>query len=269
MTTAKDKVLTTPELREAILLKLDDIQTLLLGQRVNKTFEVAIDSSIHLQQALWFKSAPRDPSQPEYICRRNPLIGKFRRRLGAMSLTDGGGQICKTTEEGGEFKISVPQGAKLVRIKYISIDVIKRQGGSWRDMLPCEPALNNETWLVHVPFIIEEDGIDNIDQWLVKYMRNIQGVAGEHSYCVSLGERCDPPTMGEIVDAANSMALTVKERRIRLSAEGEASQLHEEDLQGIESWWMSEAEERLGSAKVHSHNLSANEYWFGPQEDTT
>ncbi|KAK4970714.1 hypothetical protein LTR42_007690 [Elasticomyces elasticus] len=49
------KVLGTVELLEAVLFYLDN-KTLLLSQRVNKTFEATITGSTQLQQKLFFTS---------------------------------------------------------------------------------------------------------------------------------------------------------------------------------------------------------------------
>ncbi|CAK3926498.1 F-box domain-containing [Lecanosticta acicola] len=52
--------LDTAEILEAILLKLDN-KTLLLFQRVSKTFKNVIDGSIHLQRKLFFQQAAAVP----------------------------------------------------------------------------------------------------------------------------------------------------------------------------------------------------------------
>lgn len=53
---AVDKVFNTPELLEAILIDLD-IKTILLSQRVNRTFNATIAGSIKLRRKLYFEPA--------------------------------------------------------------------------------------------------------------------------------------------------------------------------------------------------------------------
>lgn len=49
------KTLNTAELLEMILLNVDDLQALLLSQRVNRMFQATIATSKHLQKKLWFE----------------------------------------------------------------------------------------------------------------------------------------------------------------------------------------------------------------------
>lgn len=56
---AVDRVINTIELLEGILINLD-MKTLLLSQRVSKQFNAVIAGSTSLQQALFFKQAPKD-----------------------------------------------------------------------------------------------------------------------------------------------------------------------------------------------------------------
>ena len=57
MYVATHAALDTTELLEAILVHVD-MRTLLLSQRVSKTFEATIDGSLALQQTLNFKPSP-------------------------------------------------------------------------------------------------------------------------------------------------------------------------------------------------------------------
>lgn len=70
MSSTAQKTLDTPELLEAILLELPP-QSVLLSQRVNKTFKVVTDGSIKLQQHLFFKQ--RTPQSTDKI-QVNPFL---------------------------------------------------------------------------------------------------------------------------------------------------------------------------------------------------
>ncbi|KAK3649194.1 hypothetical protein LTR56_007034 [Elasticomyces elasticus] len=84
--TAITAVLGTTELLETILLSLDThtcsgLQTLLLSQRVNKTFKATIAGSPRLQEALFFRRTTRVDSQTIASTPQpdvNPLIRDFR-----------------------------------------------------------------------------------------------------------------------------------------------------------------------------------------------
>lgn len=60
-------VINTPELLESILVRVD-AKTLLLSQRVNKTFNATIAGSIILQQELCFRATPDDESKSADSC---------------------------------------------------------------------------------------------------------------------------------------------------------------------------------------------------------
>lgn len=86
---AATKVLNTTELLEQILLGVDN-KTLLLSQRVSKTFKDTIDRSVKLQRALFFQQDPEIQQavergeevdhQREYnplLCGRKVKLGDF------------------------------------------------------------------------------------------------------------------------------------------------------------------------------------------------
>ena len=72
------RVLGTPELLEAILLRLPT-QDLLLSQRVNKQFKDTITQSMRLQQALFLAPAPVSVSGTEAIINPLLVLSKLRR----------------------------------------------------------------------------------------------------------------------------------------------------------------------------------------------
>ncbi|KAK5713774.1 hypothetical protein LTR17_017458 [Elasticomyces elasticus] len=139
-------VLGTVELLEAVLFYLDN-KTLLLSQRVSKTFEATITGSTQLQQKLFFTSVAAGTSYRclqegcnDLICmgcsfdrtlghvHQNPL---FAYELDHIVVVNREATISVYTE--GTFVLSAreqfrPAAAKL-------------EHGSWRRMLPCQPAM--------------------------------------------------------------------------------------------------------------------------------
>ncbi|KAF2162409.1 hypothetical protein M409DRAFT_27034 [Zasmidium cellare ATCC 36951] len=244
MATAKDKVFATPELLEAILLEVDDMQTLLLSQRVDKTFKAAIDSSIHFQRALWFKPMPSTASLPRDKVLRNSLIGKFRRRLGIERMVQGSFQ--RLHDDGSESEVDFEWKST----KIITLSVIKRRKGSWRKMLPFQPGLATETWLVGTPFghlryMPEKWDDDTVHYWKIDFHPPIAGVIGLCGRYMNLGEPSQALTMGEVFDPADARATSLK-RACMKSLCDELRGKYGQISASVERWWMSEREEEQG-----------------------
>lgn len=132
MATANDRVLGTPELFEAILLELD-METLLLSQSVNTAFKDAIDSSIKLQRALWFKPTP--PKEwPKDVSRINPLLKKHEKKLHIHQI------ICNTRPcHIGPIRYSLSN--------FVGMTSQHNLHGSFEKMLPIQGVAEVENWL--------------------------------------------------------------------------------------------------------------------------
>ena len=163
-----------PELLEIILLCLP-MRDLLLAQRVNHQFKNTINSSVHLQRALYFEALPIEPSpngayeQPVV----NPLLREELARPPSQSIlvVDGQGprpfkrgpyvelrhigvspQIRDVTARGRDGVVPGYQAS----IKFLRIDPSGASGtaklypiGSWRRMYATQPPCRLETqvWL--------------------------------------------------------------------------------------------------------------------------
>ncbi|KAK5720757.1 hypothetical protein LTR15_006718 [Elasticomyces elasticus] len=140
------KVLGTVELLEAVLFYLDN-KTLLLSQRVNKTFEATITGSTQLQQKLFFTSVAAGTSYQclqegcdDMICKgyspdnhpghahQNPLLTYDLPHVEAVN---------------GEATISVLAEGMLILSarEQFRPAATELKHGSWRRMLPCQPAM--------------------------------------------------------------------------------------------------------------------------------
>ncbi|KAB5582532.1 hypothetical protein GE09DRAFT_1049533 [Coniochaeta sp. 2T2.1] len=113
-----------PELLELILLALPPQDLLVSAQLVSRAWKDAIDSSVTLQQALFFRPSPvSDSHQPMVL---NPLLQKafppwFRADQKVLN---------------GPMLIAVlPWTASANRLA-----AFMRADASWRKMLPCQPA---------------------------------------------------------------------------------------------------------------------------------
>ncbi|KAK4494699.1 hypothetical protein PRZ48_014055 [Zasmidium cellare] len=244
MPTAVEKVFSTTELLVAILLEVDDMQTLLLSQRVSKDFHDAIGDSICLQRALWFKPMPPDPSLPEDKCLRNPLIGKFKRRLGVDEVAHGTARKLDKDEYWPE------KNEKGGNAKFIKLYKITRRQGSWRKMLLCQPGLSRETWLLVGKFMgatyhYGKLEVDSIRRWMVDYVHPIRGIVPTVGPYMCLGEYDRAPTMGEVIDAANALATWLKETCLQ-SSSPRLQREYGQNLERIEQWWMTSKDEKPG-----------------------
>lgn len=119
--TAMDAVVNTPELLESILVLLDT-KTLLLSQRVSRTFKATIDCSQRLQRELFFKPASArqwHADGPSY----NPLL-LYR----TIELCTHGSFVHLTLAASGPYRISYDVRA----LAYPRSEFV---GGSWQRML--------------------------------------------------------------------------------------------------------------------------------------
>ncbi|KAF7186185.1 hypothetical protein HII31_12522 [Pseudocercospora fuligena] len=74
------KTLNTAELLEMILLNVDDLQALLLSQRVNRMFQATIATSKHLQKELWLEIKDDEEAEPNKTavgCRQIYVIDAY------------------------------------------------------------------------------------------------------------------------------------------------------------------------------------------------
>jgi hypothetical protein len=117
------QIFLVPEILEAILLELPIQDLLLSAQCVNHSWKTAIDSSIALQQALFFQPL-HTSSSPQLSF--NPLLQKafppwFRTTFGVW--------------RGARFIDSLPWASSPeARAAFMRADAY------WRKMLPCQPA---------------------------------------------------------------------------------------------------------------------------------
>lgn len=147
LTLPPPRVFGTVELLEAILLEVKiyrrtyvgpgcftttlelDVRTVLLSQRVNRTFRDIIRGSMKLQQDLWFRPTPRNSSDhPSLELQINPLL--FPTAVGFT----GPGLTCNFAS------LQSPDGPRVQRHIAIINDhpdgsISCSQTGSWRDML--------------------------------------------------------------------------------------------------------------------------------------
>ncbi|KAF7192732.1 Multidrug resistance protein 1 [Pseudocercospora fuligena] len=76
-TEAGSNVFGTAELLEMILLEIDDVRTVLLSQRVNKTFKATVQGSKQLSNKLWLKANERGDTNPDDSCEITAEGGLF------------------------------------------------------------------------------------------------------------------------------------------------------------------------------------------------
>ncbi|EME44451.1 hypothetical protein DOTSEDRAFT_53547 [Dothistroma septosporum NZE10] len=123
--TAQQQVFRDAKLLEAILVHVDDVQTLFLSQRVNTTFRECITNSCLLRQLLWLDPDPR--IQMWHLGRLNPLLSRSvsrKKHKHILSLTHSGCDVCiLTTMNAQDLQVT----------------------GSWRNMLVYQP---------HSPFAV-------------------------------------------------------------------------------------------------------------------
>ncbi|KAK5746032.1 hypothetical protein LTR17_001162 [Elasticomyces elasticus] len=140
------RVFGTVELLENVLFQLD-MRTLLLSQRVSRTFEATITGSTQLQQKLFFTSVPADTSYRcleegcnDLICigyppdrlpghtHQNPLFSHELPHAEAVK-----GEATMSIHGDGMFVLCDRGlfGPTATTLEY----------GSWRRMVPCQPAM--------------------------------------------------------------------------------------------------------------------------------
>ena len=112
-----------PEILESIFLQLPLQDLLVKAQRVSREWMTAIDSSIALQQALFFY--PSEIDSPLHV---NPLL---RKAFPPWFRTTN--NICKGQTVAASFPWASTPEAR---------DAILRKDASWRRMLPCQPPKN-------------------------------------------------------------------------------------------------------------------------------
>ena len=118
-----EKVLTTPELLQSILIQLP-VRDLLLIQRVSRTFKSLIESSPAIQRALFFRATPSTSSDPR---ERNPLLAEvfapwFKEPKDSFDLTERSRVLSLDWNSNDEKRTAY-----------------KRAGASWRRMLVAQP----------------------------------------------------------------------------------------------------------------------------------
>lgn len=144
------KVFAVPELLESILLELP-AKDLLLAQRVDTTFRDAIDHSIKIQRALFFKPDLAASQDVQAEPRINPLLKRIldincNSPWISLSMTDSPGLTWDSS-----YKLDGPH----LRVQIFAIPKKVGDGspvttatGSWQRMMATNPA---------VPAIIEDD----------------------------------------------------------------------------------------------------------------
>lgn len=144
-------VLHTTELLEAILLGLD-MRTLLLSQRVNKTFGNVIKGSLDLQRVLWVIPDPNiaHSDLPEYSI--NPLIMQMKTYFGLVraSVEFPTRMLDDSTKDYATMDLHFGSLSHLVSINASNT-------GSWRNMLLMQTHDPRNEWYVSViyqpPFV--------------------------------------------------------------------------------------------------------------------
>ena len=118
------KVMLMPELLELILLALPPQDLLVTAQLVSRGWKDAINSSVRLQQALFFRPLPASVSQQPLVL--NPLLQKT---FPPWFRTD------QKVLNGPMLVAVLPWAASADRRS-----AFMRPNASWRKMLPCQPA---------------------------------------------------------------------------------------------------------------------------------
>ncbi|KAI3343274.1 F-box domain-containing protein [Ustulina deusta] len=153
-----DRVLLIPELLESILLHLDLGTLLVSALRVNKTWNVMINTSISIQRALYFQPVPT-LQQPGVACQPivNPLLKKhfgncffdtgrlhgYLRRANAFYTMPCAGTLW---DDGDDPTPPFPRGPEVADMKLQKIHEVEaacrkftRKEATWRKMLVSQP----------------------------------------------------------------------------------------------------------------------------------
>lgn len=195
MATAVEKVFTTPELLEAILLEVDDMRTLLFSQRVDRTFKATIESSINLQRVLWFKPMPPGSPQTQAKGHCNPLIRKHRTQSSGMKTINSSGW-CITRDE------------DYVRLcRDIDFVILPRREGSWRQMLLFQPGAFPEYWMVAFP---HGNGVD-AEVWRIMCFTTTHLRPHVVGY-LNFGNRSDAATADKILEDIATYTAALKQK---------------------------------------------------------
>lgn len=131
---ARDLVLATPELLEAILIHLPLSELLTTAQLVSVQFHDTIYSSASLQQALFFLS-----STNSHVSKPCPLL----HHCGTSTFIDKRSLHHDSQDSDGDFPWLVPEGLQpLVWQKYAQrYKAYTVKGASWRRMLVVQPPI--------------------------------------------------------------------------------------------------------------------------------
>ncbi|KAK4494887.1 hypothetical protein PRZ48_014243 [Zasmidium cellare] len=122
-----NKVFAIPELFEMIVLEVDE-RTVLLSQRVSKTYRNNIKSSMKLQRKLWFQPTPiEDASKQGFLIQVNRLLLNPDIVWG-----DCHNHFYQYDDEG---KLSRSESAFFTLITDAGIGPFVAKDGSWRQML--------------------------------------------------------------------------------------------------------------------------------------
>jgi hypothetical protein len=122
-TTARDKVLSMPELLEAILLEVDLLTLLVAAQRVCQNWHALIHTSPSLQQALYFK--PCTEVVTNYTQNNHLLARHFPNLL-------------QQTSHLPQYALALD----LARVPINKKEAFLRRGASWRNLLLHQPPMN-------------------------------------------------------------------------------------------------------------------------------
>jgi hypothetical protein len=134
--TARDRVLATPELLEAILVHLPLCDILTRAQLVSAHFHDTISSSISIQQALFFL-----PNSNAWVSETNPLLS----HLGVSFFIDQRSRYFMEQPDRRPNNFAWPQRNglnPLVWQEYVRKNrVYSVKGASWRRMLVVQPPI--------------------------------------------------------------------------------------------------------------------------------
>jgi hypothetical protein len=132
---AVDRIITTNELLEAILFRLDEQTLLVIALRVSKHWKTVIDSSPSLQQVIFFRPSPTPMANSEVIRRENPLLKQHF----SIWYEDG-----LWTDNYAAVEYNIDQFQQSLRIARNGVlnSKFKREHASWRHMLLHQPPMH-------------------------------------------------------------------------------------------------------------------------------
>ncbi|KAK4629401.1 hypothetical protein CLAFUW4_08212 [Fulvia fulva] len=208
-----DKVSKTTEILESILLEVNDMQTILLSQRVSKSFNATIHGSFKLRRILWFEPTP-SAEQDESFPKINPLLAKCHTNANIQVLTTG--------------IMAQNRTDMLGNYNYVEVRVMARKDeSSWMRMLPFQIELKGK-WALACPFVCDErEGREQPAKWTFRDEKDDIWLAPEHSEeyvgkgvwitkCTMLGQVKKLMTIREMFEAADNGVVAEREPRLSL-----------------------------------------------------